>query len=238
LKTTGWELSANWHDNITKDWSFNVGVVLSDNTSVITKFYNPSNILPYPYSVTPTTYYKGMHPGEIWGFVTEGLFQSQADITSHANQSYINVSNSNILMPGDIKFKDINHLGLINIGQGTLANHGDLTVIGNSTPRYLFGINLGTTWKRLSIAGFFQGVGQRDWWPGIEAGAFWGQYNRPYESVPAYMMKNVWSATNPNAYFPRYRGYVALSGTRELAVAQTRYLQNAAYIRLKNLSVS
>jgi TonB-linked SusC/RagA family outer membrane protein len=238
LRTMGWEFTPTWHNRINKDLSISAGIVLSDNSSVITKFYNPSGVLPYPYSTTPTTYYKGMRPGEIWGFQTEGLFQSQQDISSHANQNYFVVSNSNVVMPGDIKFKDIHNLGVINTGQGTLANHGDLKVLGNSTPRYLFGVNLGATWKRLSIGAFFQGIGHRDWWPGIEAGGFWGQYNRPYESVPAYMMKNVWSASNPNAYFPRYRGYVALSGTRELAVVQSRYLQNAAYVRLKNLNIS
>lgn len=245
LRTSGWELTANWSDKVGKDWSYNVGVVLSDNTSVITKFYNPNGILPYPYSSTPGTYYKGMHPGEIWGFVTEGLFKDQADIDSHADQSYIVVSNSNIVMPGDVKFKDINPndknasgRSVINIGQSTLSNHGDLKVIGNSQQRYLFGVNLGLSWKTLSLAAFIQGVGHRDWWPGTESGDFWGQYNRPYENVPAYMMKNVWTADHPNAYFPRYRAYVALSGTRELAVAQTRYLQNAAYARLKNLTLS
>lgn len=239
LRTTGWEFAPTWQSQISKDFSFKIGLALSDNTSVITKFYNPTGILPYPYNqTTPVTYYKGMHPGEIWGFVTQGLFQSQAEITNHANQSYFVVSNSNVLMPGDIEFADINKLGTINNGQGTLSNHGDLKVIGNSTARYLFGLTLSATWRRWSIAGFFQGIGHENWWPGIEAGDFWGQYNRPYESVPAYMMQNVWSANNPNAYFPRYRGYVALSGTRELAVVQTRYLQNAAYIRLKNLNLS
>ena len=245
LRTQGWELSANWSDRVNKDWSYSVGVVLSDNTSTITKFYNPNGILPYPYSATPSTYYKGMHPGEIWGFQTEGLFKDQNDINTHADQSYIVVSNSNIVMPGDVKFKDLNTndknasgRSVINIGQSTLANHGDLKVIGNNSLRYLFGVNLSATWKTLSIAAFVQGVGHRDWWPGIEAGDFWGQYNRPYENVPAYMMKNVWTPTNTNAYFPRYRAYVALSGTRELAVAQTRYLQNAAYGRLKNLTLS
>jgi hypothetical protein len=43
---------------------------------------------------------------------------------------------------------------------------------------------------------------------------------------------------NMNAYFPRYRGYVALSGTRELAIAQTRYLQNVSYVRLKNVTLA
>jgi TonB-linked SusC/RagA family outer membrane protein len=246
LRTSGYELSVNWADHINKDWSYNVGVVLSDATSVITKFYNPSGVLPYPYTPTPSTYYKGMHPGEIWGFETEGLFKDQNDIDSHADQSYIVVSNSNQVMPGDLKFKDQNPgqdknasgRSVINIGQKTLSNHGDLKVIGNSTLRYLFGVNLGVGWRSLHLSAFIQGVGHRDWWPGTESGDFWGQYNRPYENVPAYMMKNVWTASNPNAYFPRYRAYVALSGTRELAVAQTRYLQNAAYARLKNLSLS
>ncbi|HXO76887.1 MAG TPA: SusC/RagA family TonB-linked outer membrane protein, partial [Puia sp.] len=240
LRTSGWEFSPSWQSNITKDWSFTVGVVLSDNTSVITKFYNPTGIIPYtvPYSLTPSTYYKGMHPGEIWGFQTEGLFTSQQDINSHANQSYFTVSNSNVIMSGDIKFKDINNKGVINNGKNTLADHGDLKILGNATPRYLFGVNLGTTWKRISVSAFFQGVGKQNWWPGTEAGNFWGQYNRPYEAMPAYMMKDVWSPSNPNAYYPRYRGYVALSGTRELAVVQSRYLQNAAYVRLKNLNIS
>lgn len=51
------------------------------------------------------------------------------------------------------------------------------------------------------------------------------------------MVGNIWSADNPNAYFPRYRGYVALQSSRELAVTQTRYLQNVAYIRLKNIQL-
>lgn len=240
LRTTGWEFTPSWHSQFTKDLGFNVGLSLSDNTSVITKFYNPDGVLPYPYSSStpPAFYYKGMHPGEIWGFVTQGLFQSQQEINTSPSQSYFVVSNSNELLPGDIRFADIHHLGVINTGQGTLANHGDLKIIGNSTARYLFGLVLRATWKRLSVSGFFQGIGHENWWPGMESGDFWGQYNRPYESVPAYMMKNVYSASNPNAYFPRYRGYVALSGTRELAVAQTRYLQNTAYLRLKNMNLS
>lgn len=51
------------------------------------------------------------------------------------------------------------------------------------------------------------------------------------------MLGNIWSEDNPNAYFPRYRGYVALQSTRELSVVQTRYLQNVAYLRLKNLQI-
>ncbi|HYH55698.1 MAG TPA: SusC/RagA family protein, partial [Anseongella sp.] len=89
-----------------------------------------------------------------------------------------------------------------------------------------------------SLSFFFQGVGKRDWFPSREAAFFWGQYNRPYSFLPEFNLDR-WTEENPDqdAYFPRYRGYVALSGTRELAVPQTRYLQDASYIRLKNLTL-
>lgn len=236
LKTKGWELSANWHDNINASLSYNIGVVLSDYKAYITKYNNPNGLIPY--GANSGTYYKGERLGEMWGFQTDG-FYTQDDLSKpHPDQTYIVVSNSNVPLPGDIKFKDLNGDNAINIGKGTMADHGDLKVIGNSLPRYMFGVNLGMNWKSLSFSAFIQGIGHRDWWPGTEAGAFWGQYNRPYESVPAYMLKNVWTEDNPNAYFPRYRGYVALSGNRELAVQQTRYLQNAAYARLKNINLT
>jgi hypothetical protein len=75
--------------------------------------------------------------------------------------------------------------------------------------------------------------------PSQEAAFFWGQYNRPYSVLPTFNL-NRWTEANPSqdAYFPRNRGFVALSGTRELAIAQTRYLQNASYVRLKNITLS
>jgi len=236
LRTNGWELSLNWQDHISKSVNYSVGVVLSDYIATITKYNNPNGILPYN---GVNTYFVGQRIGDVWGFTTDGLYTAQDLAQPHPNQtSYINVSNSNIPLPGDVKFKDINGDGAINIGNGTLADHGDLKIIGNTEPRYRYGVNLGLTFKDLSFNAFLQGVGHQNWWPGTDAGLFWGQYNRPYGSIPSNMMANVWSVDNPNAYFPRYRGYVALSGTRELAVVQTRYLQNAAYLRLKNINVT
>lgn len=236
LRTSGWEFQLDWKDKISDNLSYHVGVVLAHSQAYITKYNNPNGVLPYPSATS--TYYKGEKLGEIWGMVDDGYF-TQADLDgAHNDQSYIVVSNNNIVMPGDIKFKDLNGDGKINIGQSTLADHGDLKVIGNTQPKYTYGINAGVTWKMLSFSTFFQGVGHQDWWPGTEAGMFWGQYNRPYESVPADMMKNVWSETNTNAYFPRYRGYVALQGTRELVIPQTKYLQNVAYLRLKNVNLT
>jgi len=236
LRTNGWELALNWRDRISPAVSYSIGIAVSNYSATITKYNNPNGILPYG---GVNTYYTGEKLGEIWGFTTQGLYTAAELAAPHPNQTnYINVSNSNVPLPGDIEFKDLNKDGAINIGKGTLADHGDLSIIGNSTPKLPYSFNLGLNVKNFSFSAFFQGIEHEDWWPGTDAGLFWGQYNRPYGSIPSNMLANVWSATNPDAYWPRYRGYVALSGTRELAVVQTRYLQNAAYLRLKNVNLS
>jgi hypothetical protein len=233
LSTRGWELSISWRDQIrlSDPIGYSIRIVVSDNRSEITKFNNPTGSLG--------TYYRGQILGDIWGYETEGLFTSLDDIATHADQSFIPVSASNALLPGDVKFKDRNKDRVINNGTNTLSDHGDLKIVGNTTPRYAYGINLGADWNNFSISAFFQGIAKRDWWPGNEAGLFWGQYGRPYNFLPQSMIGNYWTEEHPDAYFPRYRGYAALnSQNRELVVVQTRYLQNASYIRLKTLTVN
>ncbi|MCK9404477.1 MAG: TonB-dependent receptor [Chitinophagaceae bacterium] len=233
LISKGWELSLTWNDEIKlagKPLTYSVRFTLADNVARITKFYNPNQLL--------SSYYEGQRMGDIWGFETEGFFVSQDDISKHANQSYFVVSNSNKLLPGDLKFKDLNGDGKVDRGKNTLSDPGDQKVIGNTSIRLPYGITGNVDWNNISLSFFFQGVGKRDWYPSTEAAYFWGQSNRPYSFLPTFNL-NRWTEQNPSqdAYFPRYRGYTALSGTRELAVAQTRYLQNASYIRLKNLTI-
>jgi TonB-linked SusC/RagA family outer membrane protein len=232
LKTIGWEVSLGWSDQFnvaSRPFTYDVRVTLADYQSEITKYNNPDKKL--------TDYYEGQKIGEIWGYVTEGLFVSEQDIKDHANQSLIKASTSGKLLPGDVKFKNLNDDNVIDNGLNTVNNPGDMKIIGNSSPRYTYGVNLGAGWNNFFFSAFFQGVGKQDWWPGAEADRFWGQYNRPYNDPLKSQIGNMWSEDNPNAYFPRLRGYVAQGTSRELNVTQTRYLQNVAYIRLKNLQI-
>jgi hypothetical protein len=96
---------------------------------------------------------------------------------------------------------------------------------------------LNLDWNNFFFSIFAQGVMKQDWWPGREAGLFWGQYNRPYNDIPKSMIGNIYSEENPDAYFPRYRGYTSLGSTRQLSAIQTRYIQNIGYIRLKNVQI-
>jgi TonB-linked SusC/RagA family outer membrane protein len=231
LKTNGWEISATWQDQFNvgaNPFHYSVTANAAHYKAVITKFNNPNKNL--------IDHYVGEEIGEIWGYVTDGYW-TEADV-DQAKTMNANISNnSSVWLPGDLKYKDLDKNGVISHGNETVSDPGDLVLIGNTTPRYTFGISLNADWNNFFIGAFFQGTGRRDWYPSSDADAFWGQYNRPYNAALKSQLGKIWTEDNPNAYFPRYRGYVALSGQRELSVPQTKYLQNAAYIRLKNIQL-
>lgn len=227
MTTRGWEITLTWRDQFSlvgKPFNYEIRGTLSDYISKIDQYNNSDKSL--------SDYYEGQTVGEIWGYVTEGLFKDQADIDSHASQKLIQSSSKNIWYPGDVKIKDLNNDGVIDYGTNTLDDHGDKTVIGNSLPRFSYSLNLSADWNNFFVSAFFQGVGKQDWYPSSEC-IFWGQYNRPYNNMPTWHQDNYWTEENPNAYLPRYTGY----NSSVKSTVQTRYLQNVAYIRLKNLQI-
>lgn len=239
MTTRGWEVTLRWHDQFavaSKPFKYNIRITVADYQSKIGKYSNAEKSLGSSFDAR-FNYYEGMTLGELWGYETEGFFTSEDDVNNHASQKLYFASNSGKWLPGDIKFKDLNNDGVIDYGTNKVGDPGDRRIIGNTTPRYTYGVGLGADWNGLFISAFFQGVGKQDWWPGTDNSFFWGQYSRPYSNIPSSMIGNIWSEDNPDAYFPRYRGYVALQSSRELSVVQTRYLQNVAYLRLKNLQV-
>ncbi|MDE6528152.1 MAG: TonB-dependent receptor, partial [Muribaculaceae bacterium] len=72
LRTNGWELNIGWRDRLGCGLSYDVSLVLSDYRAEITKFNNPEKIIG--------SHYAGEIIGEIWGFETEGLFQSEEEV--------------------------------------------------------------------------------------------------------------------------------------------------------------
>lgn len=234
LETRGWEMTLSWRDRInikSKPLSYGIRLTLADNMSEITRYNNPDKLL--------SDYYEGQILGEIWGYTTAGFFKDQADIDASAKQSpQMRASPTNIWYPGDIKLEDLNKDGFINIGTNRVSNPGDRKIIGNSAARYIYGINLNADWNGFFLSTFFQGVGKQDWYPSTESEYFWGQYNRPYNNIPKWHLGNMWTPENTDAYFPRTMSRAASnSTTRTLGIAQTRYLQNVAFIRLKNIQI-
>lgn len=232
LKTKGFEAMLSYRDKIktgAKTLNYDVRLTLSDYKSTILKYNNPQKLL--------SDYYEGQVLGEIWGYTTDGYFKSAEDVKNSASQSLFRTASSGLWFPGDIKFKDTNGDGAITPGTERVENPGDRSIIGNSTPRFTYGVMLGADWNNFFFSAFVQGVGKQDWYPSREANLFWGQYNRPYGGIPASQLGNIWTEQNPDAYFPRYVSRIASNANGTLAAAQTKYLQNVRYMRLKNIQV-
>jgi len=235
LMTNGFELSLGWFDSfllINKKFSYRASFVLSDNSAYITKINNPTKLI--------TSNYVGKKIGDIWGYITDGYFKSDAEASTYPiNQVSVNklmVANNIPLAAGDMRFVDLNGDGVITTGQNTVDNPGDQKIIGNSTPRFSYGLNMSADWNNFDFSVFFQGIGRMDWYPGPKTDGYWGPYSRPYSSfIPQNFESLVWSKDNPNAYFPRLFTYSALNSGNELYVANNKYLQNLAYLRLKNI---
>lgn len=234
LESKGWELSMEWRDNV-GELHYSIGFNLSDNRGFITEYNNPAGLIF-------SGYYEGQEIGEIWGYTTKGFFTVDDFKKGTLNENlkggvlkdgiaafegYEDKQN-----PGDIRYVDINGDGVIDNGNKTLENHGDIRVIGNTHRRYIFGVNGSISYKNFSFSFLLQGVGKRDIW--IENVLYW-----PYKSEFSIFYKhnlNYWSPDNTNAYFPRI--YANAGGNTHISSkTQTRYLANGAYLRVKNITL-
>lgn len=221
LRNLGWELSATWNHRRMGEWGMSINFVLSDYTTEITKFENPTGAI--------YDYYVGKKIGEIWGYQTVGLFQSDQELDKAADQSRLG-SNWRL---GDVHYADLNGDGIISSGGQTLDDTGDLVRIGNSTPRYAFGINPRIRFKKFGLDIFAQGLLKRDWYPTRRN--FVRFFPFKTLSMEQWWIDDSWTPENRDAYFP---GYQFAYSDNKNTYSQTRYLQNAAYIRLKNVTLS
>lgn len=217
LETKGWELTLNWRENLRSEFQWSIRAVLSDNIAKITKYENKTGALG--------DYYEGQTLGEIWGYETQGIFQNEEEVGQAADQSEIGSE----WKPGDIRYKDLNGDGKINSGDYTVDDPGDRKIIGNSLPRLSFGLGSDMSYQSFFLNVFFQGVGKRDYWPGVDA--FWPFPTQWYQ-VQKHFVTDTWSEDNRDAYFSR-----PLARQTKNRERQTRYLQDASYIRLKNLTL-
>ena len=238
LTTKGWEVALDFKHSFDNGLNIFAGATLSDYKQKVTKYANTTAALPNPIFGRNSTYYEGMTIGEIWGYETDRLF-TENDF--NADGSYADwVPSQDVFItngwfewgPGDVKYKDLNGDGVIDYGTNTRDNHGDLTIIGNSTPRYQYGIRLGGDWKGFDLSLFMQGVGKRDMWangPVVIPGY------RPAEGWYAHQL-DYWTPDNPDAYFPRPTNALQQVNPTNFQ-PQTRYMLDMSYLRMKNVTV-
>lgn len=244
LKTTGWEFSVAWRDRLRNGLGYGATLSLSDAKTIVSSY--PSNATK---TIGLGSYVEGREIGEIWGFETIGIAKSEEEMQAHL--ATLPNGGQDALgskwTAGDIMYQDSNKDGKITKGSNTLDDHGDLKVIGNRTPRYHFGIDLNAGWKGFDIRVFFQGVMKRDYWGsdnftgylfGVQGGkSKWFsrglKEHQDYFRAEAIGLDGRIISANTNAYYPR----PLFSESSKNEQIQTRYLQNASYIRLKNLQI-
>ncbi|HXL00455.1 MAG TPA: SusC/RagA family protein, partial [Dysgonamonadaceae bacterium] len=229
MESKGFEFVLSWRDKIS-DFNYNISFNLADSRQKITKYPNPAKVLG--------TYYSGAYIGDIWGFETIGIAKTNEEMNDHL-ASLPNGGQSAIgsgWRVGDIMYKDLDGNGAIDTGEGTADKPGDRKIIGNSTPRYNFGLNLSGEWKGFDLNLFFQGVLKRDY---MASGMmFWGADGGKWQSM-VYKPHLDYFRDDPNhplglnldAYYP----WPNWNDSKNRKT-QTRYLQNAAYARLKNVT--
>lgn len=235
LKTYGFDFEIQWKDNLDCGLYYGVRFVLSDCQTEILKYPNDTKLLM---TNGIYSYYPGSHVGDFWGLKTLGIAKTDQEMRAHlatlphGGQSWLGTD----WRAGDIMYADLDGNGVISMESGTLADHGDLIKLGNDQPRYQFGLDLNAAWKGFDLRVFFQGVGKRDFWPGYVA--FWASSNQNiwymlgFEEHLDYF-RNTPSGNldvNLDSYYPR----PLLNAKNQYM--QTKYLQDASYIRLKNLT--
>lgn len=227
LQTNGWELIVNWNDRIGKV-GYTVGFNISDATRKVTKYPNASKSL--------STYYEGQLLGEIWGYETIGIARTDEEMQAHlANNDQSKLGSA--WGAGDIMYKDLDGKPGISSGDNTVDNPGDRKVIGNSTPRYQYGINLGADYKGFDFRCFFQGVMKRDVW--VSSSYLWGANVEMWSIMGLKANEDFFRpegdpmGANTDGYLPK--PYFA-AGSKNIK-PQSRYLQDASYLRLKNIQI-
>ncbi len=164
----------------------------------------------------------GREVGQFYGYVSEGIFQSQTDIDTHVNSKggYIN---QNGAQPGDIKYADLNNDGEI--------TSDDQTYLGGGIAKAHYGLNARAEWKGfdLSIATYgaanFKAVDYVD----VLLHGSYGALNKSVDLL------NAWTSDNTNTNVPRVAYKTSGSITNDMF--SQRFVQNASYLKIANIEL-
>lgn len=254
MHTSGWELQIGHKGGVGKDFTYSVGFNLSDYRSFVDHInFNEEKSLSY--------LYEGKELGEIWGYEWDGFYTKNdfEDLATFKLKEGVTGIQGVSPRPGDFKYKNLrdgqiseDDNNMINSGKNTVDCPGDRKVIGNSMPRYQYGINLSANYKGFGLSVMLQGIGKRDfasvtpynytlndsdpcWFP-VFVGTtnYWSPKSTDSSSPDFY------EAANPNATLPRIYG----SAQGKLANASSnRYVNDhmllkASYLRVKNITLS
>lgn len=212
VENKGWELEIGWQDVI-GDFSYGIDLNLSDNRNEVVDLVGTG-----PYieggGLGGNVIQEGTPIGAWYGLEAEGLFNSYEQIDSHAQPA------GQVTRLGDIIYKDQNGDGII--------NEDDRVVIGDPSPRYIYGVNINLGYKNFDFSGFLQGVGKRDQYLGLgfAQGPVWENYTSQWHN-------DYWTPENTNARHPAYYSNV----NRNYYTTNSWWILDGSFMKLRNVQL-
>ena len=262
LRTRGWEIQLDYNHKFNNGLSINAMLTLSDARTEITEYGDTKSIDSWYIGKTygeiwgyrtDRLYQKDDFVYENGQLVTTWALNGKEVAEGTAGAKKVNkLKDPNAIYqdyfqsgnfrfgPGDVKFKDLNGDGKIDDGSRSVDDGngkkdvGDLEVIGNSTPRYEYGIRLGASYKGFDASVFMQGVGSRKIWGGSSLTI--PGFNTGDGAMAQAIAENYWTEERPNAFYPAAYNMANSTSGYNMQV-QDRYLLNMAYFRIKNITV-
>ena len=230
VENKGFEVALNWRDKVGSDFSYGIGVNMAYNKNNVTAVNNDSHFIEGGYDLLNKSlgYEARMeegHPiGYFYGYKTAGVMQNDADVQAYLNANCNGKAENSLqgtdIQPGDVKFVDINHDGVID------AN--DKTDLGNPHPDVTLGLNLNAAWKGfdINITGY-AALGQQN------ARSYRRSVDSAYENYTTEVF-DYWFGEGTSNRYPR----LAMgSSNANWKYMSDLYVDNASYFRLQNLTV-
>lgn len=227
MRNKGWEFAINYRLK-TGDFFHNFGFNIADAKNEVTKFPGYEQI-----TGNEEMYYlirEGYTYSSYYGYKTAGVFQSWEEIADSAlpigYQSAAVTGNLADISPGDVKYVDQDGNGVI--------DDKDRVILGDPYPRYTFGFTYNVDWKGFDFSMFWQGVGKRDM---FLRGEMVEPFHANYSKTIYKHQLDFWTPTNTDSRYPRLAEDGTPSQKNNWRQPGGNYVLNAAYMRLKNISI-
>ncbi|WP_208796452.1 SusC/RagA family TonB-linked outer membrane protein [Flavobacterium fluviatile] len=200
--TNGWEASLNWKDKIGENFKYNIGLMVWDSKSEVTRMEGKTAIVKGNNAIV-----EGKPLNSIYTYKTNGVLTTEDQVLAYYNQyGFADPSNQNVMKAGTLlpKYRSADRLvpGALNRvdanGDG-IIDTDDLVYYGDANPHYSFGLRLGMEYKGFDFSAFFQGVGQQNI---VRTGALSAPFASWFTNQNSAFLGNTWSENNTDAQYP------------------------------------
>ncbi|MEF9924318.1 MAG: TonB-dependent receptor [Muribaculaceae bacterium] len=222
IATSGFELGVNWHENVNKDFSYNVGATMTTLRNRVENLNGAKWIKGGGGGVTSVINTVGQQMNSYYGYKVEGVYQSAAEIA--ADKVAQNMIKSGVaLEPGDFKYEDYNHDGVI--------TSDDNQILGSNIPTFSYGFNIGMRYRHFEFSLAAQGVTGNKIFNRKRA----LRYAQPNYNFDQDMYENRWTGEGTSN---TYCSSKAMTKGWNNNNTSSFFVESGAYFRIQNINIA